>query len=82
VAKVVDILKAMRSGSEIRFADACKVAEYYFGPPRNQGTSHRVYAMPWAGDPRVNLQNDKGKAKRYQVRQLLAAIDKKENPDA
>lgn len=31
-----------------------------------------------AGDPRVNIQNDKGKAKAYQVRQVLAAIDKKE----
>jgi len=26
----------------------------------------------------VNVQNDKGKAKPYQVRQVLAAIDKKE----
>jgi len=26
----------------------------------------------------VNIQNDKGKAKPYQVRQVLAAIDKKE----
>lgn len=33
---------------------------------------------PWPGDPRVNIQNDKGKAKAYQVRQVLAAIDKKE----
>jgi len=31
-----------------------------------------------AGDPRVNIQNDRGKAKTYQVRQVLAAIDKKE----
>jgi hypothetical protein len=34
--------------------------------------------MPWAGDPHVNIQNDKGKAKPYQVRQVLEAIDKKE----
>jgi CHASE3 domain sensor protein len=27
---------------------------------------------------RVNIQNDKGKAKAYQVRQVLKAIDKKE----
>jgi len=26
----------------------------------------------------VNIQNDKGKAKAYQVRQVLKAIDKKE----
>jgi hypothetical protein len=31
---------------------------------------------PWPGDPRINIQNDKGKAKAYQVRQVLLAIDK------
>jgi hypothetical protein len=32
--------------------------------------------MPWAGNPRVNLQEGNGgKAKAYQVQQLLAAID-------
>jgi hypothetical protein len=34
--------------------------------------------MPWAGDPRVNIQNDHGQAKEYQVRQVLAAIKKNE----
>lgn len=33
---------------------------------------------PWAGDPRINIQDDKGKAKPYQVRQVLLAIDKLE----
>lgn len=28
------------------------------------------------GDPRVNIQNEKGKAKAYQVRQVLQAIEK------
>jgi hypothetical protein len=35
-----------------------------------------VFKTPWAGDPRVNIQEDKGKAKAYQVRQVLSAIDK------
>jgi hypothetical protein len=35
--------------------------------------------MPWEGDPRINIQNDKGMAKVYQVRQVLAAIEKLEN---
>ncbi|MFT7564439.1 MAG: hypothetical protein ACI8ZT_002093, partial [Bacteroidia bacterium] len=30
------------------------------------------------GDRRVNIQNDKGKAKPYQVRQVLLAIGKLE----
>ncbi len=58
--------------------DLLKVCEHYFGRPRQSGTSHAVFKMPWVGDPRVNIQNDKGKAKAYQVRQVLAAIDKKE----
>jgi hypothetical protein len=29
-----------------------------------------------AGDPRVNIQDGKGKAKFYQVRQVLKAIEK------
>jgi hypothetical protein len=34
--------------------------------------------MPWKGDPRVNIQNEKGKGKDYQVRQVLSAIVKLE----
>ena len=30
------------------------------------------------GDPRVNIQNSKGKAKPYQVRQVLQAVDRLE----
>jgi len=40
------------------------------------GTSHRIYKTPWIGDPRVNIQDSKGMAKVYQVRQVLKAIDK------
>jgi hypothetical protein len=32
--------------------------------------------MPWANDPRVNLQEDGKDAKPYQVRQLLAAVER------
>jgi hypothetical protein len=54
------------------------VCEHYFGEPRQTSGSHAVFKTPWPGDPRVNIQNDKGKAKAYQVRQVLKAIDKKE----
>jgi hypothetical protein len=37
--------------------------------------SHRVYKTPWIGDPRVNIQDDKGMAKSYQVKQVLKAIE-------
>ena len=58
-----------------------KVCDHYFGEPRQKGTSHRVYRTPWPGDPRVNIQNDKGMAKAYQVRQVIKAIDKLEAPN-
>lgn len=73
------ILARMRSSpAGVRFADLAKVCDHFFGEPRQQGTSHRVYRMPWQGDPRVNIQDDHGKAKPYQVRQVLAAIEKLE----
>ena len=54
------------------------LCEHYFGPPRRTGGSHAVFKTPRPGDPRVNIQNSNGQAKPYQVRQVLAAIDKKE----
>ena len=60
----------------MRFSDLLKVCEEYFGAPCQSGTSHAVFKTPWPGDPRVNIQNDKGKAKAYQVRQVLLAIAK------
>jgi hypothetical protein len=78
VAKLDDLIEQMRmSPQNVRYADACTVANALFGEPRQQGGSHRVWKMPWAGDPRVNLQESKGgKAKVYQVQQLLTAIDR------
>jgi hypothetical protein len=35
-----------------------------------------VFRTPWRGDPRVNVQDDRGAAKPYQVRQVLSAIDR------
>lgn len=75
MAKVSDILKLMKKNPKgIRFADLCKVCDHYFGDPRQKGSSHRVYKTPWQGDPRVNIQNTKGKAKAYQVKQVLNAV--------
>ena len=69
----------MRSNPQgVRYADVYKVCVHYFGLPRTRGGSHAVFRMPWAGDPRVNIQNERGMAKDYQVRQVLAAIDRLE----
>jgi len=72
------IEKMRQNPKGIRFNDLCKVCDHYFGAARQSGSSHRIYKTPWAGDPRVNIQNHKGKAKAYQVRQVLQAIDKLE----
>jgi hypothetical protein len=60
----------------VRFTALRKVCEHYFGEGRQGSSSHIIYKTPWAGDPRINIQNDNGKAKAYQVKQVLKAIDK------
>ncbi|HXW52731.1 MAG TPA: toxin HicA [Myxococcota bacterium] len=64
------------SPQNVRFADLARVCDTIFGEARQSGTSHRVYKTPWQGDPRVNIQNDKGRAKAYQVKQVLRAVEK------
>lgn len=79
MAKVEDILIQMKQNSKnVLFADLCKVCDSCFGKARQSGSSHRIYKTPWKGDPRVNIQNDKGKAKAYQVKQVLNAIERLE----
>lgn len=74
VAAIVAKMRA--SPANVRFEDLYKVCVSYFGEPRRTSGSHVVFKTPWPGDPRVNVQKDKGKAKRYQVLQVLQAIDK------
>jgi hypothetical protein len=71
---IVDQMQQSPCG--IRFAELCRVCDYFFGRSRQFGSSHRIYKMPWEGDPRVNIQNAKGMAKAYQVRQVLKAIER------
>ncbi len=79
MASTAKILKDLRNNPKgVRFLDLAKVCDEYFGEPRQKSTSHRVYRTPWPSDPRVNIQNDKGKAKPYQVRQVIKAIEKLE----
>lgn len=68
--------KMVEQPNGVRFQELRKVCEHFFGAARQSGTSHAVFRMPWVGDPRVNIQDAKGKAKPYQVRQVLMAIKK------
>jgi hypothetical protein len=78
MVNVAKVLAKMRENPRaVRFSELHAVCCEYFGVPRQNGTSHAVFRVPWAGDPRVNLQRAKdGSAKYYQVKQVLAAIDK------
>jgi hypothetical protein len=76
LSKILDLMR--REPANVRFNDLRKVCEAHFGKPRQTGTSHAIFKTPWTGDPRINIQDQKGKAKAYQVRQVLLAIDKLE----
>jgi len=79
MAKIDDILAQMKQNpKDVRFSDLCKVCEKFFGKPRKSASSHRVYRTPWQGDPRINIQNHKGNAKAYQVKQVLLALERLE----
>jgi hypothetical protein len=83
MGQIKNILKRIKSNpANVRFSDLCKVCVYYFGEARQSGSSHRIYKTPWQGNPRVNIQNNKGKAKVYQVKQVLRAIERLEIEDA
>ena len=75
VSDLTKILKKMNQNPNgVRFAELRKLCEFYFGKPRQSGSSHCIFKTPWPGDPRINIQNHRGKAKPYQVRQVLKAI--------
>ena len=79
MSTMTDLIARMRENpGGVRYADLCKVCEHYFGQARQTSGSHRVYKTPWIGDPRVNIQNSKGYAKAYQVKQVLKAIERLE----
>ena len=83
MGQIEDILKQLKKNpANVRFTDLGKVCDHYFGKARQSGSSHRIYKTPWQGDPRVNIQNSKGKAKAYQVKQVLKAIERLEVENA
>lgn len=76
MSKKKKLLKAIRNNpGDIRYDDACRTAELIGFLLRGQSGSHRTYARE--GEPvLLNFQNVKGKAKPYQVRQLIEMMDK------
>ena len=76
-----EVLRNLRNNPKgVRFAELAKICDYFFDArPRQRRSSHRVYRTPWPGNPRVNIQDDKGMAKPYQIRQVIKAIEKLRN---
>lgn len=69
--------QAQQSVSNIRFDDLCLLAECYGWKFKRQKGSHKLYEnqqLTVEQGRMMNFQNVNGKAKPYQVRQLLAAI--------
>ncbi|MBA2493834.1 MAG: type II toxin-antitoxin system HicA family toxin [Acidobacteria bacterium] len=72
------LAKAKGSTNNFRFADLCKLAECYGWDLKNQEGSHRIYKnaeLDVTHGCRQTFQNENGKAKPYQVKQLLSAIE-------
>lgn len=72
--RILDKMK--RNPAGVSFPDLCILCTHFFGEPRQKGASPRIYKTPWPGNPRVNIQNDHGLAKKYQVKQVLLAIER------
>lgn len=70
------ILEQARAGARnLRFADLCRLAEALgFRLSRVRG-SHHIYSHPSVPEL-INLQSVNGKAKPYQVRQLLDLVER------
>ena len=69
-----DRTEGTKSPRSLTFAEACDLAEAHFGPARQGSGSHvAIYKMPWQRE----IQVTGSKAKEYQVKQLIKAIDKK-----
>lgn len=70
-----DIAVLQQHIASIKFNELVRICDRWFGNPRINGGSHRVYAMPWPGDPRVNIQRGRSNtAKAYQVKQVIDAL--------
>ncbi len=71
---IPDALKKLEGHEKnIRFKDLLRICDEFFGEGRING-SHHYFKTPWAGNPRINIQSDKGKAAVYQVKQVITAL--------
>jgi hypothetical protein len=60
---------------DVRFSRLLHLCVEFFGAYRTAG-SHHIFKTKWPGDPRINLQEERRRAKEYQVRQIISALRK------
>ena len=60
---------------DVSWPDLIAICDLFFGKPRQRRGSHLIYDTPWMDHPLLVLQPRKGKAKPYQVRQVLRALE-------
>ena len=72
-SKLLEMLK--KNPNNIRFNKLCNIAENFGFEFRGGKGSHRIYVKKGIKEM-LNFQNVHGKAKPYQVRQLIKVIEK------
>ncbi len=72
-----DLLKRARANpKDLRFSEACALAEAFgWTLARSAGGSHRIYKRAGVMGLVVLQEGTNGKAKAYQVRQIIRLID-------
>lgn len=75
------LAKIRNNPTDVSWADLIGICNMYFGKPRQGRGSHVIYDTPWTDHPILVLQPRQGRAKAYQVRQVLRAIDVMESDD-
>ncbi|MBM4569153.1 toxin HicA [Rhodococcus hoagii] len=82
MGKKEKLLAQMRSAPQnITYDELYTICVAVFGPARQNSGSHAKFQTPWPG-PRINIQRGSGgKAKQYQVEQVLAAIERMEGEE-
>ena len=72
------LLAAIRNNpKDVRFVDACRVAEWLGFVHKGGKGSHGAFSRP-GERVALNFQNRDGRIKPYQARQLIAMMDKYE----
>ncbi|MFO0968469.1 MAG: type II toxin-antitoxin system HicA family toxin [Gemmataceae bacterium] len=75
MAKKWKLLKRLLGAAEnVRFGDLTSLARAFGFEERRVTGSHHVFSHPQMSEL-LNIQNYKGKAKAYQVRQFLALLE-------